>query len=141
MFGIDPKFCMNAYLVVRDNRYYCHFQTYLPPVIVGSGEQQEDLAFLHPDLLAVLGDVLEVVVDDDEHLPVPILHPDPHRVLLLASVTHVTCHVISAILLCHVSRVTRLTSCSHHDVQTIISDYSITKYSRWTRLQSSATEA
>ena len=104
MFGIDPKFCMNAYLVVRDNRYYCHFQTYLPPVIVGSGEQQEDLAFLHPDLLAVLGDVLEVVVDDDEHLPVPILHPDPHRVLLLASVTHVTSSPLSSCVTCHVSQ-------------------------------------
>ena len=51
---------------------------YLPPVVVCSGEEEEDLPLLHPDFLSLLRDVLEVVVDHDEDLPIPLLHPDPH---------------------------------------------------------------
>lgn len=53
-------------------------KTYLPPVVVCSREEEEDLPFLHPDLLAILRDVLEVIVDHDKDLPVSLLHPDPH---------------------------------------------------------------
>ena len=53
-------------------------ETYLPPVAVCSREEEENLPFLHPDLLAILRDVLEVIVDHDKDLPVSLLHPDPH---------------------------------------------------------------
>ena len=54
------------------------FGTYLPPVVVCSREKKKDLSLLHPDLLPLLRDVLEVIVDHDKDLPVSLLHPDPH---------------------------------------------------------------
>ena len=42
---------------------------YLPPVIVGFREEEQHLPLLHPDLLALLRDVLEVIADHHEDVP------------------------------------------------------------------------
>ena len=69
---------MRACLTVLSSVGIYIFGTYLPPVVVCSREKKKDLPLLHPDLLPLLRDVLEVIVDHDKDLPVPLLHPDPH---------------------------------------------------------------
>ena len=51
-------------------------EIYLPPISIGFWQEKKNFAFFHPDLLPLLCDVLEVIVDHDED--VPILVPDAH---------------------------------------------------------------
>ena len=71
---------VSRFVSVYKEGQYQHFQgvpykpnrvcsrSYLPPVVVGLVDEEEDLVLLHEDPLAVLGDVLEVEGHVDEDL-------------------------------------------------------------------------
>ena len=97
---IQILFVTSKKFVLKSSGIYV-VETYLPPVVVCSREEEENLSLLHPDLLSLLRDVLEVIVDHDKDLSVSLLHPDPHPdgVVEDTGLDVVTCQDMAAVMI------------------------------------------
>ena len=105
----NSNYCVLV-LEIKREIYFTNFLPYLPPIMVGLVDKQQNFVFFHKDSLSILGQVFKVVCHTDKNLRI-ILAADPHierrklweigrmMVLLLTVVTRVVTQVVHNSLL------------------------------------------